>query len=1334
MITKEEIELSKKSYTDRDFASIYPDLLDLAKQLTNSWDPSSSNESDPGVVLLKEGAFIADHNNYNIDKNVLENFLPSATQETSVRNLVEMNGYTPRYYVSATGTVNFSYNRGTDTEATEFFLVKPFTIQISNAEGDVTYTQIGDLSVNAENSRVQCEFMEGTLSTLSVNGVENITLDNLDDNNRLYFPVKYVAENGVFISNTLMSGKINYDFWTRTNYLLTQPLGSKVYKLDYDSSMGLPYIEFPSDISNIIGSGLTVRYMVTTGANGNVSACTLSKIISPATIINAEGNIEVPVEYLTLSNPSSILNGKDPETIDEMYQSFKKVVGTFDTLVTCKDFQDAIYMLQNDNMDKIVSNDIVTDIKTDYNRAIKVVSYDEYGAFFKNISLTNGLGRLKFQAEKPENPEVGDLIIEDGIIKWYSYNKLTSTYGWAPLNTMSYDDFVLASEAITPFDIVVYALTAFSLSDYYPYYPAYALNKSFTPAENDEQNNDADPYDDIRASLNEYKCINHQFNTPRQDDVICFKNYVPLNVTITPYSKVTAQEKDEILNSVYRALSVNFNAAMVDFGEELNYDAVYAVILNADDRIKSVRLEDFEYSPKALICDNTASNTMWGGSGHWREVDLFDSEAGLFIDLVAKNVLAGRICLFNFDETFDYEYGQVGSTSYHNVAKITSEVKIHTDEIIKNQIQSSESDGLDSIQWDDTEYQLINNEFVQIAWPNYFTDITYPTYVYYNYNGANVSSNQEYMLQAGERIIFVWTQNNQTQRKTYGPGEVIRPNFLLTNTENIAYYTKEINTHGDTEQFALLKNNEQIEHRILLSTILSSKNTPVYWIRQGGKLFGSESEVVLNSGEYFIYSNPTLDSMVIFGAGTCIQRDPNDTEDWDIIESEANISTINNEGFNADISWQWRDFSVYNLVIKEMNLLTLGSGDIISITPLVDAGGEIIDPGLSDIGNEWQTFHAQVNYTINSAEGGGSETTIESALAYRIRSRLDMTSDKHTPQILYRNQSVTIEYSDEQGSHTKVIGGYENTSESDAPKVYYQISAPVDILGDSTIDISELTKEYNLPDISVREFMYESPVIVNNEQTSESDTEYEEFNVINGNVYLPMPFKSGTAILPISYENTFSSLSVDNTEYVVPIFIDISHTPDFVVPIYAYVTGDLGNLELTNYGRPDLDKHFSSSEIPDGLILENGGYYMLNIVVPSPFDTSESSEQIDEEVTVKGTIYLNLAWSATTVVQEFISVLKYRIITGLNKNLPGDYFSLNDVMGRINDLLASSNDSSTVPYLTYEPEQSMAIQNENLADPTTLWDHNNVANHITIAQVDIENSNIDIIKSMRNYK
>jgi hypothetical protein len=35
MITNDDVTLSKLSYTDTDFPELYPDLLDLAKKLTN---------------------------------------------------------------------------------------------------------------------------------------------------------------------------------------------------------------------------------------------------------------------------------------------------------------------------------------------------------------------------------------------------------------------------------------------------------------------------------------------------------------------------------------------------------------------------------------------------------------------------------------------------------------------------------------------------------------------------------------------------------------------------------------------------------------------------------------------------------------------------------------------------------------------------------------------------------------------------------------------------------------------------------------------------------------------------------------------------------------------------------------------------------------------------------------------------------------------------------------------------------------------------------------------------------------------------------------------------
>lgn len=74
-----ESSIANISYVNKDFQKIFPELLDTVKNLTSKWDPSISNESDPGVILLKLNAILTDKLNYNIDKNVLECFPLSVT-------------------------------------------------------------------------------------------------------------------------------------------------------------------------------------------------------------------------------------------------------------------------------------------------------------------------------------------------------------------------------------------------------------------------------------------------------------------------------------------------------------------------------------------------------------------------------------------------------------------------------------------------------------------------------------------------------------------------------------------------------------------------------------------------------------------------------------------------------------------------------------------------------------------------------------------------------------------------------------------------------------------------------------------------------------------------------------------------------------------------------------------------------------------------------------------------------------------------------------------------------------------------------------------------------
>lgn len=1002
MITNEELQLSKMSYTDKDFASIYPDLLDLAKQLTNKWDPSLSNESDPGVVLLKEGAFIADHNNYNIDKNVLENFLPSATQDRSVRNLTEMNGYTPRYYVSATGDISFTFNGNSDVNKNNFigFTIPAYSIVITNEDEDITYTQVNDLRIGQIGLSTTCKFMEGSLIQLSVNNSGTILLENLDENNRIYFPDEFVAENGVFIHNV---DSDYHDLWVRNNYLLTQPTGSKIYKVDYDSRLGLPYIEFPDDIANIIGNGLEINYISTSGTIGNVSANTLVKVKSPSSFTIPQLELDVSLEDdFTISNQSSILNSKDPETIDEMYKSFKRIVGTFDTLVTRRDYENAVRGMQDDYTNNLVSNAVVTDIKTDYNNAINIITFDEYGTYFENASLQPGISSYHFVDSESSESEPGYITYDGSGFKVYNGSE------WVTITDLSFKDFVTASEAMTPYDLCIYALKAFSMADYLDREPGLALNKSFKPAEQIT-------VDTIKVGLNDYKCINHTFRDVEDDEILCFKNYVPLNITIIPYSKVTKEERDEIIRNIYRALTENFNASMVEFGEELNYDEVVNVLLEADDRIKNIRLEDFQYIPVAMKGDGT-------------EVEFYDSYE-LLVDMVAKNVLAGRLCLFDFDDTFTYGYGQVDSDVYDDVASVSTEVEIDvpvgsessgSGDIPSTVIQEptsfedgelniqifdgdssaplgtvdipelnplrlgqdytlpstyrievfvdaegglaysfpTQSDGthsspptlkihsnVDQFNYDpddsnvpagsitvieeyveensdedtvDLEYTLKENEFIEISYPNYYSTIIYPTYCNYRFVSpwnTTVYSNTDYKLQPGEFVYVMYTKDEQQQYDTYTEGDIINTTFNMVPTSETVGSRKKFGPRGIEMVMTQLGASQQIAIRKQLETKLSGINTPCYWIMNNSQnvLFKPITDedtdtgegynwVILESGEYFIYSNSSLDSMVILGAGTKIVRSPNDTSQWAIESNPTTIESISTNGFNSNIT------------------------------------------------------------------------------------------------------------------------------------------------------------------------------------------------------------------------------------------------------------------------------------------------------------------------------------------------------------------------------------------------------------------------------------------------
>ena len=385
MIIEQELKTIELSPVKKDFYQIWNEILDVAKKISARWDPTSTNESDPGIVLLKVLTALCDKLNYNIDKDILEVFMPSATQEDSMRKLCEMLGYNMKYYQSATTAAVLSYN-GTD-EAVDISI--PMFTTLSDVDNNIIYTTIepGSLfkttsagTANKLYDEVHC--IEGSHQICMTNNNEAIIYYSaLDDNFRYYLPETMIAENGIFVYDYVET-QTYATRWAQVENLNTQPGETKCYKFGFDSRLRVPYLQFPEDAGKLMTDGIEIHYIRTTGVNGNIAARTLEHINE--TITNKISEADV-TSNITVTNLSAAMNGKNPETITQAYNSFKKTIGTFDTLVACRDYMNKIYNLFNDVTNiPLVSNIMVADIRNDINRAFTLCELDTEGIKYVN--------------------------------------------------------------------------------------------------------------------------------------------------------------------------------------------------------------------------------------------------------------------------------------------------------------------------------------------------------------------------------------------------------------------------------------------------------------------------------------------------------------------------------------------------------------------------------------------------------------------------------------------------------------------------------------------------------------------------------------------------------------------------------------------------------------------------------------------------------------------------------------------------------------------------------------------------------------------------------------
>lgn len=618
--------ISDISYTSKDFNSIYPELLDLVKKLSNKWDPSLSNESDPGVLLLKLNAIIADKNNYNIDKNVLECFPLSVTQESNARKLYDLLGYNMHWYRSAVTEIGLELKKA-DNIPVDGLEIPAFT-QIVDSTKEIVYTILKPVTLYPTllNITQSVIAIQGTVLDYTINSEHKINFTNLDNNRRLYFQENMIAENGIFIADASITDptKANYESellpgsnWRRVDNLAAYPLDSKVFQFGVLPNSNTCYIEFPEDIATLIGSGIYIKYTLTQGQNGNIKPSTLSLLLND--IIGSDGSSINP--NIRVFQNTGATNGRNPETIDEAYKNYKKTVGTFNNLVTVRDYENFIYNIENDShTDSLISNVIVSDRTNDIN-------YSDYMTTW-------------YPSENRK-----ELLVKDN-------------------NN---------SPTLNAYNIVTYLLSRpVSIYDKDTY------NKSFTivPIGTEESISA-----DINFATDDIKSVQHDILDITNTSLSTTSSFTPENGTLTyykklmvfnlyqlkgslvTYNKITKKEAENIEKHVLNALYLKYNSREVNFGDPVEYNDLVSTIQNADSRIKTVILNMPSYEPIMIGYTNT-------------DIELKpNTYTEINNELIARMVLSGNVQLFEFEDNFQLDFGQSNITITDEIKSITSQTQ-----------------------------------------------------------------------------------------------------------------------------------------------------------------------------------------------------------------------------------------------------------------------------------------------------------------------------------------------------------------------------------------------------------------------------------------------------------------------------------------------------------------------------------------------------------------------------------------------------------------------------------------------------------------------------------
>lgn len=1019
----DNILMDNMSYTNADFQSVYNELLSIVPQLTNDWVPEKSNEADPGVVLIKLMAFLADKNNYNIDKTLLEHAPASTTIESNARQWYDLLGYKMHWYKSAFANLTYSYvGDFFDNPANQDFVIPAFT-PICDDNSGIIFTLLGtddtgitDIVVQGKNQKMNMFAVEGTIQDVTINGSLVVKASALDEQRRLYFQQKNIAENGIYVKNSNSS----WGEWQQVDNLTSYALGNKIFEFGIKPNSDVCYIEFPEDIATLIEDGLNIKYVTSRGIDGNISAYKLTKFFSDVEIKNYDDTTSnLNAENSIISNADAAFGGVNPQTLDEAYIEYKKQVGTFNTLVSCQDYINFINRILQNNR-KLISNNVVSDRTNDINNA----------QYIRSIA-----------------PEKDDNILVNSEMTAYNL-------GLYPLTKM---------------DAVVNELT---------------FNKSFTAAERNVNIGIQNEVADVKSVQHDFYPVTYDQNPEEEEEYLkpyIFKAFFGLDGKVTTYNKVSKTEQEDIENNIKKALMNAYSADKVEFGSKIDYDLMLNTIRNSDPRIKEVIVDEPEYEIRVLSNKDKIGtyDKATPITEHVEIADTYGSPAvhkHLDTSIIERNILAGNANYYNFDDRFNYQFGQTNVNIYNKVKSLTTNCNVPITTVSGKRV---------------IDYTVMKNESINFYSPYLVTKASYQCYcrlyVKGGWGSTVVGDGENYVIPADGILSLTYEDaNNETQTVEFKQGDIVCPHGFSISTSLL-------NEPYEAPTYYILGAKDSLDFKAINSLTLGTNNMGdtlyCYWIMQR-KLNGADilydpdvdtnGEITLKNGEYFIYTDASQTDLAILGAGTRLKFTYTPET---VISNQAVVDTNDILEFGTSaLKDYWYSWDL----TATPGPITITENDIFTLTENMRFTCDVIDEsaGSWDYVNHIPCSVTNIRYWEENATAS-DYTTVESrpdGYGWRILPRLDLAMAPMLTQTLENpigwtdesvdHQSIEITYLDEDDDENRYtcpagtsILANAILIESGGQNV---ITSVMDISGNISYDLSLLTYIYEEPTSTLR--------------------------------------------------------------------------------------------------------------------------------------------------------------------------------------------------------------------------------------------------------------------------